>query len=1077
MKHPAEENALAETCTQPGCCDGPSRREFLGNVAISGAALAPGLSALAGPFETADFDKLVPADKKLHPEWLRSLVERGTPTVYRGAELENIGMPVGGLCAGQLYLGGDGRLWHWDIFNVPQASNFGDWQGPNYAHVPKPTYPIGQGFALHVTAEGKTSVRPLDRRGFSDIRFRGQYPIGFVEYRDAQLPVVVELQAYSPFIPLHVQDSSLPATVMHYTVQNTSDHPVEVELAGWLENAVCLGSGQNDAGTRRNRIVHEPELTLLHCTAESPPKKQPAEKRPDLLFEDFEKDSYEGWKVEGKAFGHAPVRRSAVFPYQGDLGGKGDRVVNSHASAPGNDVVQRDAQTGKLTSKSFTIERNYINFFIGGGAHPGKTCLNLVVNGKVARSATGRNENHMHGATFDVSALQGQHAVLEIVDAEKGPWGNIGIDDIVFSDVPRAPFILEKQADYGSLALALLGKAEGTFAFAWVPVKGSPAQAIFAGERHRAAQEAAEPFGRRLCGGLGRKWRLQPGEKAEAIFLITWYFPALPRGRFDRLTGSGSLQRSYAAHFGSAAEVSRHVARRFTELSGQTKLWHKTWYNSTLPYWLLDRTFLTICNLATAMAYQFTNGRFYAYEGTYCCDGTCTHVWHYAHAPARIFPQLERTTRDKVDFGIAFHADTGAMDYRAEYDRRVAHDGQAGTILRAYREHQMSPDENFLHRAWPKIRKSIEYLMAQDRNHEGLLEGEQYNTLDASWYGRIAWISSLYLACLRAGAAMAHEMGDRAFAQRCEALAARGSKQIVAHLYNGEYFIQLLDPKHLNSINTNDGCHIDQVFGQSWAFQVGLPRVIPAAETRVALESLWKYNFTPDVGPYRRGFKAIKAGRWYAMPGEGGLLMCTWPRGGAEKAPGKGGNPVFVGYFNECMTGFEYQVAAHMIWEGLVEKGLAITRMIHDRYHAAKRNPWNEVECSDHYARSMASYGVFLAACGFEYHGPRGHLAFAPRLTPDHFRAPFTAAEGWGTFTQKRENGRQSEELAVHWGRLRLRSLMFEVPADTRPNQVTVVLGDRTVAASHQVDGRQVKLALESELVIEPGSLLRITIE
>ena len=87
-------------------------------------------------------------------------------------------------------------------------------------------------------------------------------------------------------------------------------------------------------------------------------------------------------------------------------------------------------------------------------------------------------------------------------------------------------------------------------------------------------------------------------------------------------------------------------------------------------------------------------------------------------------------------------------------------------------------------------------------------------------------------------------------------------------------------------------------------------------------------------------------------------------------------------YFNECMNGFEYQAAGHMIWEGMVQEGLAVTRAIHDRYHPSRRNPWNEVECGDHYARSMASYGVFLAACGYEYHGPKRHLAFAPRLSP-----------------------------------------------------------------------------------------------
>ena len=77
---------------------------------------------------------------------------------------------------------------------------------------------------------------------------------------------------------------------------------------------------------------------------------------------------------------------------------------------------------------------------------------------------------------------------------------------------------------------------------------------------------------------------------------------------------------------------------------------------------------------------------------------------------------------------------------------------------------------------------------------------------------------------------------------------------------------------------------------------------------------------------------------------------------------------------------------------------------MHERYGADKRNPYNEIECSDHYARSMASYGVFLAACGFEYHGPKGHLGFAPRVSPDNFKAAVHRGRGLGQL--RPESGR-----------------------------------------------------------------------
>ena len=474
--------------------------------------------------------------------------------------------------------------------------------------------------------------------------------------------------------------------------------------------------------------------------------------------------------------------------------------------------------------------------------------------------------------------------------------------------------------------------------------------------------------------------------------------------------------------------------------------------------------------LATSTCFRFADGRFYGWEGVGCCAGTCGHVYQYAHAAGRLFPELERDARERVDFGLALQPD-GAIFFRGEFNKIPAIDGQAGTILRALREHQMSADGSFLKRNWPKIKLATQWLINKDANNDGLIESNQHNTLDADWFGKVAWLSGLYLAALLGAAKMADEVGDQAFASQCRSIFAKGQKNLVEQLFDGEYFINKVDTDHLEAINSGTGCEIDQMFGQSWAFQVGLPRVLPQKETLTALKSLWRYNFSPDVGPYRAVFKP---GRWYAMAGEAGLLMCTFPRNDwdYEKARGKGSEG-FAGYFNECMNGFEYQAAGHMIWEGLVTEGLSVTRAVHDRYHASRRNPWNEVECGDHYARSMASYGVYLAACGYEYHGPDQHIGFAPRLSPENFKCSFTGAEGWGSFTQKITNKEFTSEISVQMGLLKLKTISLQSPSG---KNVHVKLGAKSLSAKIRKEGDKFIIKLNNSVQINTGERLIIVI-
>jgi hypothetical protein len=209
------------------------------------------------------------------------------------------------------------------------------------------------------------------------------------------------------------------------------------------------------------------------------------------------------------------------------------------------------------------------------------------------------------------------------------------------------------------------------------------------------------------------------------------------------------------------------------------------------------------------------------------------------------------------------------------------------------------------------------------------------------------------------------------------------------------------------------------------------------------------------------------------MAGDAGLLMCTWPKGGQNK---NFKNHWQYMYFNECMSGFEWQVASHMIWEGMLKEGLAVSRAIHDRYNAALRNPYNEIECSDHYARAMASYGVFQAVCGFNCHGPKGHVTFVPRLTPENFKAAFTTAKGWGSFTQKRHGKSQLDTIELKWGELRLRKLTFELPEQVSLTKAEVTLAGKKIKASSKQNDRQVDIELDFDVFVKAGKALEIRI-
>ena len=894
------------------------RRKFLQAVGQLSAAgfFTSSLPVMAGPFSRGEFpNTYFPGDKKLNPEWVKSLYERGKRTTYTKSknELRYIGMPVGGICCGSVYLGGDGRLWLWDIFNQNQfgvvtkvlpvklesfnLKEINNMAGALYLEPLTNVSPLQQGFALSIKQNGTTVVKRLHQDDWDEVTFEATYPVARITYTAKNLPLQVSVEAFSPFIPGNDKDSGLPVTIQSITIKNLSHNPVEVEVIGWLENKMLVNTEKvNKDFVRINKVSENKSYkgVALQCT------------------------------TDNKDLTKAPDYGDMFF---GMVGGKGVCIDNVNAS----------------TEKSAAIFKGLVT-----------------------------------------------------------------------------------ASDNSPVA------------------------------------------------GIVSTHQLKPGQEVKTDFLIAWYTPNLSfysNGNSQGMTVQDAEYQYYTSNFENSEAVSAYLATNYQTLKHQTLLWKNTFYDSTLPWWFLERTFMNISTLATTTTHRFKSGRFYAWEGVGCCHGNCTHVYQYAQAMSRIFPELERDTRERVDLGIGFDEKTGMISIRGE-KTGPSIDGQSGTVLRIYREHLMSADETFLSKNWTKIKKAVEFIMLQDKNKDGMEDTPMENTLDALWHGEIAWIVGLCIAGVRAGQAMAEEMNDKEFADQCSQYVELGSKNMEQYLFNGEYFIHRADPevgkKEIGSFNT---CHIDQVYGQAWAWQVGLGRIISEEKTVSALNALWKYNYMPDVGPY---INKHNGGRFYAIAGDGGMVMNTNPKN--DENPYGNAKAWQIGYFDECMSGFEHQVAAHMMAEGMTEESLVLTRSIHDRYHAFKRNPFNEIECSDHYGRAMASYGTFISACGFTYHGPKGHIGFSPKLTPENFRAPFTAAEGWGTYSQQRDEKSFLAQLQVNYGKLNLKMVSVDLDKNQKAVNVEVKYKHKIIPCRFTQTGFRCEVDFTENLSVTTDQLLSVKI-
>ncbi|MDD5704326.1 MAG: GH116 family glycosyl-hydrolase [Kiritimatiellae bacterium] len=597
--------------------------------------------------------------------------------------------------------------------------------------------------------------------------------------------------------------------------------------------------------------------------------------------------------------------------------------------------------------------------------------------------------------------------------------------------------------------------------------------------RRMYARERRKP-GYGWFGALGTPFRLRAGERRTLTLALCWHFPNL-RGalRCSREQEEGTLLgRAYGRRFRGVDEVAGYVSRHRSRLERATRLFRDTLFASTLPDGALDAVSANMAILASTTVMRGADGRIYAFEGSSrdsgSCPMNCTHVWNYEQTLAHLFPDLERTMRE-ADFTVQQYPDGRIEDryYQPPVcDRRrpVSHeslDGHLGCILKLYREHLRDSDARFLRRHYPAMLRAMDHAVRKyDPKETGVPHGRQYTTFDCAFWGPNTFIGSYYLAALRAVEESARRMGDEARAAWAHKLYLKGRKLQEAKLFNGEYFVQGRQPGRPDDLSIRDytgGCLTDQLLGQWWADLLNLGDLYAPGKVTAALRAILRHNRRRPL----RGHASYD--RTFADADENGIIVCTWPRGGARHWP--------LAYRGECWPGSEYTVAALLVGRGRRE-GFGIAEDVRRRHRGERRSPWNERECGEFYARSLSSWSLLTAASGFHLDAPRGLLRLAPRLAEPDFGCLVTGAEGWGFFRQRRMGDLLTACLDWRYGELKLST--FELGClPWSPARVRVRLDGRAAPVTWRAHdhGRALDVVFDAAVRLTAGARLDLAVK
>ncbi|MDD5678130.1 MAG: GH116 family glycosyl hydrolase [Kiritimatiellae bacterium] len=933
---------------------------------------------------------------------------------YENEHLSQVAFPMGGMGAGMICLEGTGSFSHVslhhkpEIFNEPLMFAVLHVNGASTTRVIEGPVPMRKAFGASNTGTG-LGYRSYGLPRFAKASFTTRFPFGIVQLTDKTMPVTVELTGWSPFVPGDADNASLPAAGMEYRLRNRTNKSVAGVFSFHAWN--FMRANDKAAGTvspmKGGFLLGAPDTHSMSPYVAS-------------------------WQISrlfpiAGGIAEAPCARLAD-----DLDWKNATMTRGYYA---NAYERFGAADGfvYIGTRVCVATAGHWVFSIG---HDGG--MRLFVDGRPTVAKAERESPHRPGRTEVVATMDaGEHEIMFAFELCGFGWGvslSFGLPpDIVPQEKPEYPtpdqWGLQAAASTGGQFAAFTPSSGVRTDCAWFRGKWFDSLTMLWKNLTVGKIQTKAPFaeGKSSDGGsfyVPFKLKARAGQTIRV--LLAWHVP-----QSGLCLGDGVMCNCkrgpkepaayvpwYATRFNDIHAVADYWRTHYDTLRARSKLFSDCFYDTTLPPEVVEAVAANLTILKSPTVLRQHDGRLWGWEGCCdtegCCSGSCTHVWNYAQALCHLFPNLERTLRE-TEF-LVNQDDRGHQTFRASLPIRppahnfhAAADGQLGGIMKVHREWRISGDTAWMKNLWSKVKQSLDYCIATwDPGHTGTLVKPHHNTYDIEFWGADGMCTSFYLGALAAAIRMGRE--NDADVILYEELLAKGKKAMETTLWNGEFFFQRIpwtglwaaDPATAQSAKINytpealallkkegpkyqygNGCLSDGVIGDWLARCSGVSPVLDTAKTARHLRSVFAHNFRKDLSdhanPQRSG---------YAFGQEGGLLLCSWPRGGKLSLP--------FPYSEEVWTGIEYHVAAHLIMMGRMREGLRIVRTARDRYDGRYRNPFNEYECGHWYVRAMSSYSLLQALSGAHYDAVSKTLHLQPAMTGD-FKAFLSTATGFGT--------------------------------------------------------------------------------